>query len=356
MLGNPFILDPCSSESVKNNSQEISKMMDSNMIDFVVTWVDDSDPVWRKKKCVYTGATVTEGDIDARYRDWDMLKYWFRGVEKFAPWVRYVWFVTDDQKPEWLNLDHPKLKWVCHTDFIPHEYLPTFNSHTIEWNLHRIEGLADQFVYFNDDMFLIRNASMEDFFVKGLPCDRPGVESICPSEFFSYILFNNTFLLNRHFSLKDSIRKYYKKWFRYQTPKGFLRLLWYGRRKLIPGCSGQHIHIPFRKETFLTLWEQETEIIHNTCMHRLRSKEDVSPWCVRDWRCLEGNFQPMAPIGKAFSTDSIEHNGAIEYIRKQKGTIICLNDNESETDFHKHKQMLVDVFQELLPEKSSFEL
>ena len=79
-----------------------------NEIDIVVLWVDDKDPQWQKKKAEYTGVMPVEGGEAARYRDWDTLKYWFRGVEKFAPWVRNVYFVTDNQKPCWLNLEHPK--------------------------------------------------------------------------------------------------------------------------------------------------------------------------------------------------------------------------------------------------------
>ena len=110
----------------------------NNQIDIVVTWVDDTDPQWIKKKAEHTGTESKEGNTEVRYRDWDTLRYWFRGVEKFAPWVRYVFFVTDNQKPQWLNTDHPKLKWVKHTDYMPAEYLPTFNSNVIEWNLNRI--------------------------------------------------------------------------------------------------------------------------------------------------------------------------------------------------------------------------
>ena len=164
-------------------------MKTDTQIDFVIPWVDDTDPVWRAKKAEYTGVKETEGNTCVRYRDWDTLKYWFRGVEKFAPWVRYVHFVTDNQKPEWLNIEHPKLRWVKHTDFIPQEYLPTFNSHTIEFNLHRIPDLAEHFVYFNDDVFLIRETKEEDFFVDGIPCDIPSrifcsITSICSTGIF----------------------------------------------------------------------------------------------------------------------------------------------------------------------------
>lgn len=331
--------------------------MDANMpIDFVVPWVDGSDPVWQAKKEKYTAVKAPEGNTEARYRDWETLKYWFRGVEKFAPWVRYVWFVTDDQKPEWLNTDNPKLKWVKHTDFIPPEYLPTFSSHPIEWNLHRIEDLAEQFVYFNDDMFLIRETDPEDFFVNGLPCDLPNVGLLYPSGFFNYIVFNNIQLMNRHFSLRESIRSNWKKWIFHQRPTEMLKLIWYARRDLIPGINEYHIHIPYRKETFQTLWEQEGQLIHETCTHKSRTRDDISHWCVREWRVMTGDFHPKKPSGKSFSTNAVDINGALDYMRKQKGDVICLNDNEMETDYDKHKQMILEAFEVLLPEKSSFEI
>lgn len=330
-------------------------MSDKNSIDFVITWVDDSDPVWREKKSRYTGAQHIEGNTEARYRDWDTLKYWFRGVEKYAPWVRNVYFVTDDQKPEWLNLEHPKLKWVKHTDFIPEEYLPTFNSHTIEWNIHWIDDLSERFVYFNDDMFLIRETTPEDFFVGELPCDLPGVGILYPSGFFSSMMFNNSILLNRHFSLKDSIRQNRRKWFCHQPVSGLIKLLYLGRKNQVSCYISHHIHINYRKETYATLWSKEQDLIHETCSHKQRTKEDITPWCIRCWQLLTGNFHPQKPIGKMFSTAGIAGNGAIDYIRKQKGKVICLNDGEEETDFLKHKQMVVAAFEELLPEKSAFE-
>lgn len=331
-------------------------MKENGYIDFVIPWVDDSDPVWRAKKEKYTGVSLSEGNTEVRYRDWDILKYWFRGVEKFAPWVRYIWFVTDDQKPDWLDTEHPKLRWVRHTDFIPTEYLPTFSANPIEWNLHRIEGLADQFVYFNDDMFLIRKAEPEDFFVNGLPCDQPGVGMLYPEGFFSYMLFNNIVMLNRHFSLRNAISRNWKKWLLNQSPKELLKLFWYGRRDLIPGMNDHHIYISYRKESFSALWEAEPEWIHATCTHKQRTKEDLTSWCVRNWQILTGNFYPKKPEGKMFFTGELEHNGALRYLSDKKGNVICLNDSEKEQNFEKHKQMIQAAFEKLLPEKSSFEL
>lgn len=326
-------------------------------IDFVVPWVDDSELKWREKKEKYTGTKVQEGNSEVRYRDWDTLRYWFRGVEKFAPWVRYIFFITDDQKPEWLNLEHPKLKWVKHSDFIPDEYLPTFNSHVIEWNLHRIKDLSETFVYFNDDVFMIKDTLPEDFFVHGAPCDLPNIGTLYPTDFFSHLLVNNTILLNRHFILKDCINKNRSKWFRQQSFRGILKNLLYGRKELISGIETWHIQTSFRKSTFETLWNQEYDEIHATCQNKLRSRNDITSYCVRNWQLLSGDFYPKKPIGRLYHTASIsESNEALEYLRKQKGKIICLNDSENENDFETHKQKILEIFAELLPEKCSFEV
>lgn len=332
-------------------------MTDYKAIDFVVPWVDDTDPVWRAKKAKYTGIGETEGNTEVRYRDWDTLKYWFRGVEKFAPWVRYVHFVTDNQKPEWLNADHPKLRCVKHSDFIPEEYLPTFQVNPIELNLHRIPNLSEHFVYFNDDVFLIRETTEEDFFVGGLPCDIPILGPLLPSGFFSYILFNNINLLNRHFSLKESIKANPWKWIKAQSLGGLVKLVLYGRRNEIPNSVSKHIHTNLVKSTFDTVWEKEYDVLHATCQHKQRTKEDVSAYCMRDWQLFSGAFYPQKPIGKLFHTASMSYsNEAIEYLCKQKGKVICLNDSEDETDFEEHKKLILEAFEKLLPEKSSFEL
>jgi hypothetical protein len=108
---------------------------------------------------------------DDRYRDMRILKYWFRAVEKYAPWVNRIHFVTWGHLPDWLNTQHPKLHIVSHKDYIPEEYLPTFSSHPIELNFHRIPGLSEHFVYFNDDTFLNSTITPDFFFRKGKPCD-----------------------------------------------------------------------------------------------------------------------------------------------------------------------------------------
>ena len=140
-------------------------------IDFVLLWVDGNDSAWLEQKNQYSPKKVDFSTSDNRFRDWDNLQYWFRGVEKYAPWVNNIYFITWGHLPKWLNTEHPKLKIVKHTDFIPEQYLPTFNSDTIETNLFRLDELSETFVLFNDDFFLIDSVKPEDFFHNGLPCD-----------------------------------------------------------------------------------------------------------------------------------------------------------------------------------------
>ena len=103
---------------------------EKDSIDFVVLWVDGNDPQWQAKKQKYSPHHVGDQSA-ARYRDWETLKYWFRGVAKYAPWVKTVHFVTDGQIPPWLNVDNPRIHTVTHADFMPESALPVFNSSAI---------------------------------------------------------------------------------------------------------------------------------------------------------------------------------------------------------------------------------
>ena len=142
-------------------------------IDFIITWVDGNDREWQLNKNKYDeNLTDVKMNTESRYRDWDILKYWFRSVEKYAPWVNKIFFVTEGHLPEWLNVDNEKLVVVKHSDFINDKYLPTFNSNVIELSFPNITELSNNFVSFNDDMFLNKEVAPEDFFVNGIPKDR----------------------------------------------------------------------------------------------------------------------------------------------------------------------------------------
>lgn len=135
-------------------------------MDFVLPYVDSSDPVWRSSAEREIG--LTENDL-ARYRSWDTLRYVFRGVSEYMPFIdRIVLIVASkSQVPSWINPNFVRI--IYHEDFIPAEYLPTFNSCTIESFLYNIEGLSEKFIYSNDDLFIINKCTKMDFFSGNQP-------------------------------------------------------------------------------------------------------------------------------------------------------------------------------------------
>lgn len=139
-------------------------------IDIVYTWVDGADAAWlAKKQAAWSEvAPGTVSDLSAnasRFLSRDELRYSLRSVQMYANWVRTIYLVTDDQVPTWLDTSDPRIRMVSHREvFGDTGHLPTFNSHAIESRLHRIEGLAEHYLYLNDDVFFGRSVSPEMFF------------------------------------------------------------------------------------------------------------------------------------------------------------------------------------------------
>lgn len=138
-------------------------------IDMVFSWVDGSSSDFQRERAKRMEAYVVgEGDdSDARFRQIDELKYALRSVYLFAPWVRRIFIATDSPAPAWL-IDHPRVTLMRSADFFPDtSALPTHNSHAVESQLHHIPGLAEHFLYSNDDMFFGRPVGPELFFSPG---------------------------------------------------------------------------------------------------------------------------------------------------------------------------------------------
>lgn len=127
----------------------------SEPIDLVYTWVNGSDA----KFLADIGQYTVRPD-ESRYNDKNELKYSLRSIEKYAPWIRHIYIVTNGQIPHWLNLNHPQITVISHIDICPPQLiakvLPTFSSFAIETFIHRIPNLSQRFLYFNDDVFLGR--------------------------------------------------------------------------------------------------------------------------------------------------------------------------------------------------------
>ena len=330
----------------------------SEAIDFVIIWVDGNDPEWQEDKFKYS--EDTDGDKrNIRFRDWDNLQYWFRAVENYAPWVNKIHFVTWGHLPSWLNTNHPKLNIVKHEDYIPEEYLPTFSSHPIELNLHRIEGLAERFVYFNDDMFLTRKVEKEDFFKNGLPCDVP-VPYPCGNTSrlsIGAIISNNMGIINTRFNKKESIKNNFLKWYNpFLYKRHFISVLTMAPYKHFGNFLTTHLQHSYLKSTFIEVWEEEEETLRKTSENKFRSSSDVNQWLMRYWQIASGNFSPSdINDGKLFMLGN-DNEEAFEAIRKQKYKTVCTNDKIDIDDFEKQKELLKNAFDSILPNKSKFEI
>lgn len=328
-------------------------------IDFIVTWVDMNDPEWQKEFSQYSQKRNIEknGVTDARFRDYGFLKFWFRGVEKFTPWVRKIHFLTAGQTPEWLNITHPKINLVDHKDIIPLQFLPTYNSVVIERYMHNIPGLAEHFVYFNDDFYITRPVAPERFFKNGLPCDIAAFKfNLSWSQWYK-TLENNIRLINRHFDKKRVMRRDYDKWFdpSYGSRARWNHLLKHYNKFIT--LRTPHNAQPYLKDTFDEVWTAFEKELTDTSVNRFRDASDYTPELFRTWQICQGNFEPYNTYAdtKMFPL-LIKSKQAFSAIIEQKYSLICLNDNIHIRNYNQVMENIKNAFESILPDKSSFEL
>lgn len=328
-----------------------------NKIDFVITWVDGTDKKWQEEKSKYS-LEKSNDNRNIRYRDFDLLKYWFRGIEKNAPWVNKIYFVTYGHIPKWLNTKNQKLEIIKHEDFIPAKYLPTFSSTAIEMNLHRINNLSENFVYFNDDMFLLKTTKPDDFFHKNLPCDTAVLSAIVPSgkDSFEHRLVNNINIVNKYYNMHEVIKKNPFKWFNIKYGKEQIRTLLLIGFNNFPAIKYFHIPASLKKSFLEELWKMEPDVLENTSIQKFRNITSVNPWVVQNLQIATGNFFPRkSNFGKFYSL-SDNNKKIIDVIKNKKYKVVCLNDSSNIKNFEKVKKELNQAFEVIYSEKSSFEL
>lgn len=328
-------------------------------IDFVITWVDGEDIKWQQDRSHFMEEPGNDDRI-VRYRNWDNLHYWFRGVEKYAPWVNKIYFVTCGHVPKWLDTGHEKLVIARHDDFMESRYLPTFNSDAIEVNLHRIKGLSDRFVYFNDDMFITAPVRQADFFVGNKPADR-GIENVIPLKYdkdlvVNSIMRNHAMIINSHFDKKKFLKKNRGKWFSLRNGKEVIRNILLSPWECFCGFRTFHLPTPFLKSAFYEMELLEGKILEETSSHRFRAKSDVSQWLFQNWQIVSGNYVlPRRRQGQYFAAniDNVLH--ICDAIEKQKYRMICINDEVYDDNFKRIRNAVNEAFENIFPEKSSFE-
>jgi hypothetical protein len=328
-------------------------------IDFVVTWVDMNDQKWKDDFAKYAGKiNDSKNEISqARFRDYGFLKYWFRGVEKFAPWVRKIHFVTCGQKPDWLDENNPKINLVNHEDYIPKQFLPCYNSNVLEYYMHKIPNLTDCFVYFNDDFFIINKVEKERFFQNGLPCDIAAFRFNFGMSQWANMLKNNLKIINKHFNKKETLSEFHDKWYNKIYGKK-------ARWNYLLKCYDKFITLrtphnaqPFLKNTFQEVWAAAEKELTKASQNRFRSTSDLTPELFRTWQICKGNFEPYNTYNdtKMFPL-IIKPRQAIAAVRNQSYKLVCLNDNVHIRNYGQVMKNIADAFESILPQKSSFEI
>lgn len=333
-------------------------MTNSHDIDFVVTWVDMDDPAWKADFAKYTNKIDNSKNevSEARFRDYGFLKYWFRGVEKYAPWVRKIHFVTCGQKPEWLDENHPKLNLVHHKDYIPNNFLPVFNSSLIEIYLHQIPDLSEHFVYFNDDFYIINHLSPERFFVDGLPNDIAAFTFNSGLGLWYKSLKNNIRLINKHFDKKTILKRDHDKWFHpsYGSKMRYTKLM-QPYHKFVT-LRTPHNAQPYLKSTFEEVWKYEAPELTKMSNNRFRTPKDYTQELFRTWQICQSNFNAYNTYQdtKMFPL-ILKSKQAIEAIRQQSYKLVCINDHVHIPNYNQVMKDLESSFEMILPDKSAFE-
>lgn len=220
-------------------------------VDAVYLWVDGSDPKWLAKKGKFASDADSHGTSDSRFTSRNELYFSIATLLKNAPWMNRIWLVTDGQKPDLGDLAD-RVTVVDHKKFIPKEFLPTFNSHVITSHLHRIKGLAENFLYLNDDILFGRPLIPSAWFDSHGRC---------------LIRYTRTTLPG--FSVKDADVIHRARQHTVQTA--------ISAGLQISMRSIQHGPHPMRKSTMEQMWNRFDEELTATSRNRFRTQADLVP-------------------------------------------------------------------------------
>lgn len=293
-------------------------------MDVVITYVDGRDAAWRASY----EATVGAIEPEKRFRDWGTLKYLLRGVERFMPFVEKVHLVvaSEGQVPAWV--DRGTVDVVLHGDIIPAEFLPTFNSTAIEMFLHRIPGLSEEYLYFNDDMFPVSPMEAEEFFEDGQACVGMARHVVTGNHLYRLQTRNSDRLARKAAGLRPS--------------PVFLR--------------PQHTASPMLRSCCEEVFQACEQTILES-ISRTREPQNLNQYLFCDYQFHTGRAMEKRISNRHFSLATASVGKICEFLRNPTSSIACINDvRMSDSVFESTRAALLDAFEGLLPDKSKFEL
>ena len=292
-------------------------------MDAVVTYVNGLDPLWQQDY----ERTVGKSILTKRYRDWGTLKYHFRGIAKYMPFIDRIHLVVarESQVPSWVNRETVNV--VLHSDIIPAEHLPTFNSTTIEMFLHRIPGLSERFLYFNDDTYTVAPCREEDFYIDGKPATKFAHNFLYFGD-FRFVVHHADELARNVLGIPASCR--------YVRP--------------------QHTVSPMLKSESEALFAKaEKEIMES--LTPLRSRANYTQYMFLDYLYYQGKAVNRKISNRHFSLAAHSIDSVCDFLRNPSTKMTCINDVQMSAEkFEQSRGKLLAAFEEILPEKSRFEL
>ena len=291
-------------------------------MDAVITYVNGLDPLWQED---YARSIGGEPALAKRFRDWGTLPFLIRGIDQFMPFVRNIYLVVarESQVPQWAS---PRLRVVLHRDIIPPEFLPTFNSTSIEMFLHRIPGLDERYIYFNDDFYPVAPCAEADFFADGK----------CVKGF------------TRHLLALDQYKK--------QTRNADRLARKAAGRKMLPFfVRPQHICSPMLKsvseEVFRLL---EPELLARVTP--LREDRNVNQYLFQDYALFTGRAVNRRLSNRHFSLAAHSIGKICNFLEQPSTGMVCINDVQMPQEkFLSCRDRLLATFENILPEKSPYE-
>jgi hypothetical protein len=340
-------------------------------IDFVLPWVDSSDPDWQEQRAQYDIAYHKNERTDTRFRDMHTLKYVLRSIEKHCPWYHKIYLITAGHYPDWLDISHPNIELITHeTLFTDPSVLPVFNSNAIEMNLVNIKNLSEYFVYLNDDTIIWNALKTDRFFQNNRPIDFFSHSPIPRNSFFKLIknqdntwidsLNNNIRLINEKFS-SDMMSKDHLFHSTYTTNQKINNILYKYLFKKLNWVNHWHHPQPYTRSTLKQVYEAFSNEMIETSRHKFRTSSDITPYIYRYWHLVTGNFEPFfhndGVVVRISSLGELEHT--ITIIEKSENiNFVCFNDQASnmpEEVFKKISEKLISYLEDKFPYKASFE-
>lgn len=293
-------------------------------MDIIITYVNGLDPKWQADYA----SCIGEKALAKRYRDWGTLPFLLRGIEECMPFVENVFLAVsrESQVPEWVN--RSAVRVVLHKDFIPAQFLPTFNSTAIEMFMHRIEGLSEEFIYFNDDFFPLMPCQPTDFFREG---------KVAAYMEYHLCTFNNLF--------------------RVQTKRSDrLARKAAGKKSKVFYVRPQHTCAPMLKSVSAELYEKRTKDILSS-ITPLRTRKNYNQYSYTDYAFFTGHTFWQRISNRHISLSITTTQKLVSAIEHPTCKLACINDvSMSEEKFLRFHACMLEAFQKRFPQKSRFEV